>query len=154
MRQLSSAEAMVTPPASDHALRLAGLWLAWLLVMLFHVELGLMPLFHGLSVEIRSRVPSARLPAIFLTMLIYFLLPVLALLLLVQALSAPGGWSAAPWLRAGQFWFSALYSLSNAIHLAADVRIPDARGDQVLLMAVLTLIGLAINLEAWQWWQG
>jgi hypothetical protein len=33
------------------AVRLAGLWAAWLLVMLFHVELGLMPLFHGLSVD-------------------------------------------------------------------------------------------------------
>ena len=137
----------------DHALRLAGLWLAWLLVMLFHVELGLMPLFHGLSVVIRSRVPADRLPALFLTMLIYFLLPVLALLLLVHALSAPSGWSASPLLRGGQFWFSALYTLSNAAHLIADIRIPDARGDQVLLMVVLTMIGLAINLEAWQWWQ-
>ncbi len=144
---------MVTTAASDHALRLAGLWLAWLLVMLFHVELGLMPLFHGLSVEIRSRVPGARLPVVFLTMLVYFLLPVLALLLLIHALSAPAGWSAAPWLRASQFWFSVIYTLSNAIHLTADIRIPDARSDQVLLMAVLTLIGLGINVEAWQWWQ-
>jgi hypothetical protein len=31
--------------AIDRPLRLRALWLAWLLCMLFHVDLGLMPLF-------------------------------------------------------------------------------------------------------------
>ncbi len=35
--------------AIDHGLRLRSLWIAWLLAMLFHVNLGLMPLFHGIS---------------------------------------------------------------------------------------------------------
>jgi len=39
------------------------------------------------------------------------------------------------------------------VHLTADIRIPDSRTDQVLLMAVLTLIGLLINQQAWAWWQ-
>jgi hypothetical protein len=56
-------------------------------------------------------------------------------------------------LRGGQFRFSALYTLINAAYRIADIRIPDARGNQVLLMVVLTVIGLAINLEVWQWWQ-
>jgi hypothetical protein len=38
------------------------------------------------------------------------------------------------------------------VHLTADIRIPDSRADQVLLMAVLTLIGLLINQQAWVWW--
>jgi hypothetical protein len=122
------------------ALRVAGLWGAWLLLMLFHVELGLMPLFQ-------------QLPRIFLAMLVYFLIPVLALLLAIHAVSAPGGWSAtAPW-RAAQFWLSVVYSVTNLVHLLADVRIPDARSDQILLMLVLTLVGLLLNLETWQWWQ-
>ncbi len=29
---------------------------------------------------------------------------------------------------------------------------PDSRHDQVALMLVLVLLGLAINLEAWRWW--
>jgi hypothetical protein len=37
--------------------------------------------------------------------------------------------------------------------LVADIRIPDSRSDQVLLMVVLTLIGLLINQQAWAWWQ-
>ena len=32
---------------TNHAKRLITLWIAWLLAMLFHVDLGLMPLFHG-----------------------------------------------------------------------------------------------------------
>ncbi len=136
-----------------YAVRLAGLWAAWLLVMLFHVELGLMPLFHGLSVEIKSQVASSRVPRLFLAMLFYFLLPVGALLVAVHGIADPAGWSAsAPW-RAAQFWFSVVYSLTNVVHLIADIRIPDSRTDQVLLMSVLTLIGLLINQQAWAWWQ-
>ncbi len=63
------------------ALRIAGLWAAWLLVMLFHVELGLMPLFHGASVTIESQVSPRLLPRLFTAMFLYFLIPVLAMVL-------------------------------------------------------------------------
>jgi hypothetical protein len=135
------------------ALRVAALWGAWLLLMLFHVELGLMPLFHGASVEIQSQVPARQLPRLFLAMLLYVLLPVWALLLAVHAATAPAGWSAAVGWRAAQFALSLLYSATNVVHLIADIRIPDSRGDQVLLMLVLTLVGGLLNLETWRWWQ-
>ena len=51
------------------------------------------------------------------------------------------------------FWFSLIYTASNVIHLVADLRIPDSRSDQVILMTVLTLIGLLINQQALVWWQ-
>jgi len=137
----------------SHAVMLAGLWAAWLLVMLFHVELGLMPLFHGLSVEIKSQVAPSRVPRLFLAMLFYFLLPVLAMLVAIHAIADPAGWSATPPWRAAQFWFSVVYTLTNLIHLVADIRIPDSRSDQVILMGALTLIGLLINQQAWLWWQ-
>ena len=47
---------------TNHAQRLITLWIAWLLAMLFHVDLGLMPLFHGQSPEINSQVPLGALP--------------------------------------------------------------------------------------------
>ena len=53
------------PRPIDHALRLRSLWFCYLLAMLFHVDLGLMPLFHGLSPEIESQVPETRLPLVF-----------------------------------------------------------------------------------------
>jgi hypothetical protein len=134
------------------ALRVAGLWGAWLLVMLFHVELGLMPLFHGASVEIKSHVSPLQLPRLFMAMLIYFLIPVIALLLAIHASSDPEGWSATAAWRAAQFWLSVVYSATNLIHWIADIRIPDSRSDQVILMAVLTGIGVFLNLETWRWW--
>lgn len=122
--------------------------------MLFHVELGLMPLFHGVSVEIKSHVAASRLPRIFLAMLVYFLIPVIAMLLALHAVSEPVGWSAAPAWRQAQFVLSMVYSMTNVAHLVADIRIPDSRRDQVLLMLVLTVVGLLLNLETWLWWQG
>jgi len=139
-------------PVVHHGLRLAGLWVAWLIVMLFHIELGLMPLFHGISVEIKTHISAGRLPRIFLAMLFYFLLPVLALLLVVHAISSPGSWSNSVAMKAGQFWFSLVYSATNVMHWIADIRIPDSRADQVILMSVLTVIGFLINYEAWSWW--
>jgi hypothetical protein len=122
--------------------------------MLFHVELGLMPLFHGASVEIKSQVSSSQLPRIFLAMLVYFLIPVIAMILAVHAVSDPLGWSnRMPW-RMAQFVLGVVYSTTNLAHLVADIRIPDSRVDQVLLMVVLTLVGFLLNRETWLWWQG
>ena len=135
------------------ALRVAGLWGAWLLLMLFHVELGLMPLFHGASVEIKSKVPTAQLPRIFMAMLVYFLIPVIAMLLAIHAVSEPAGWSnTRPW-RQAQFLLTVIYSITNVSHTVADICIPDSRRDQVVLMLVLTLVGLLLNLDTWLWWQ-
>lgn len=136
------------------ALRVAGLWGAWLLLMLFHVELGLMPLFHGASVEIKSQVAASQLPRIFLAMLVYFLIPVMAMLLAIHAVSEPAGWTNTPPWRQAQFLLSVVYSFTNLAHLVADIRIPDSRSDQVLLMLVLTLVGLLLNRDTWLWWQG
>ena len=69
-----------------HGLRLISLWLVWLLAMLFHVDLGLMPLFHGQSTEIHSQVSSEVLPWLFGAMLAYFLLPLIAIVLIGQHL--------------------------------------------------------------------
>ena len=145
---------MANRTAIDHAPRIAALWAAWLIVMLFHVELGLMPLFHGIPVAIESHVAAARLPQLFLAMLLYTLAPVAAMLLATYAATAGHHWSAAGRWRAGQCLLGGLYSVTNLGHLVADIVIPDSRLDQVLLMAVLTLIGLLINRETWLWWRG
>lgn len=140
-------------------LRLITLWIAWLLAMLFHVDLGLMPLFHGQSPEIHSHVGQEMLPVLFGAMLGYFLLPVIAIVLIAYAATAqgrPGAASAAagwrPWRRI-HFWFSVVYSVTNVPHLIADILVPDARLDQIVLMVALVVFGLLINIEAWRWWR-
>jgi hypothetical protein len=137
----------------DHALRLRSLWLSWLLAMLFHVDLGLMPLFHGLSPEIHSHVDSGRLPMLYNAMLVYFLVPLFAILLIAYAASDPDHVQAwRPWRRL-HFWLSIVYTVTNILHLIADIVVPDARADQILLMGALVVIGLLINAEAWRWWK-
>jgi hypothetical protein len=139
--------------AIDHGLRLRSLWIAWLLAMLFHVNLGLMPLFHGISPEIDSHVPVAQLPLLFGAMLGYVLLPLAALVLIAYAASDPSHprrWRR--WRRC-HFWFSVVYSLTSIPHLAADILVPDARIDQIVLMLAMVVIGLLINREGWLWWR-
>ncbi|MFN9989851.1 MAG: hypothetical protein ACK549_06355 [Cyanobacteriota bacterium] len=142
-----------TPPPIDHALRLRQLWLAYLLAMLFHVDLGLMPLFHGLSPEIESRVDPSQLPLVFWGMLIYFLLPLLAILLITWTASNPATAGRWRWWRRVHFWLSVVYTVTNVPHLLADILVPDSRSDQVALMVVLLAIGLLINVEGWRWWR-
>jgi hypothetical protein len=140
-------------PSINQAQRLITLWIAWLLAMLFHVDLGLMPLFHGQSPEIHSQVQEGALPLLFGAMLGYFLLPLIAIVLIAYAATAVGPatrWR--PWRRI-HFWFSVVYSVTNFPHLLADILVPDARLDQIVLMVALTVFGLLINVEAWRWWR-
>ncbi len=133
------------------ALRLRSLWLGWFLCLLFHTDLGLMPLFHGLSPEIASEVEPARLPLVYWAMLLYFLLPLAAYLLNSYAATAEAGrWSRWRWFH---FGLGIVYSFTNIAHLVVDILIPDSRADQVLLMAVMVVIGLLINRESWRWCQ-
>jgi hypothetical protein len=138
---------------TNHAQRLITLWLAWLLAMLFHVDLGLMPLFHGQSPEIHSQVPLEALPLLFGLMLGYFLLPLLTIVLISYADSAADSRSRWRPLRRLHFWLSVVYSFTNVLHLVADMYVPDGRLDQIVLMAVLTVLGLLINHEGWRWWR-
>lgn len=136
-------------------MRLRHLWTAYLLAMLFHVDLGLMPLFHGLSPEIQSHVPKEKLVWLFWAMLIYFLIPLGSLLLIVYADGSEQGRQHRLWQRwrACHFGLSVIYTITNIPHLIADILVPDSRGDQVFLMGVLLGLGLLINREAWLWWR-
>lgn len=141
---------------SRYSLRLRHLWTAYLLAMLFHVDLGLMPLFHGLSPEIESQVPRESLGTVFWAMLLYFLVPLASLVLIAYADGAELGTHRRFWQRwrASHFGLSIVYTITNIPHLIADILVPDSRGDQVFLMVVLLVLGLLINREAWLWWRG
>lgn len=138
-------------PSRDRALRLRSLWQCWFLALLFHTDLGLMPLFHGLKVEIESQVAAATVPMILQAMLAYGLVPLAALILITYAETAPQPVQRWFWWRRCHLYLSLVYTLTNASHLVADMVIADARVDQVVLMAVMLVIGLLINWEALHW---
>ena len=143
-------------PSSLHGLRLRQLWTAYLLAMLFHVDLGLMPLFHGVSPQIESQVPRESLAWLFWAMLIYFLIPLASMILIAYSEGSHRGSAARLWnsWRSIHFAITVLYTVTNIPHLIADILVPDSRSDQVFLMVVLLVIGLLINREAWLWWRG
>ena len=130
------------------ALRLRSLWVAWFLCLLFHTDLGLMPLFHGLSPEIESQLAPQQLPQVFWAMLLYFMIPLAAMVLNTYADTSATGWRRWRWFHLG---LGIVYSLTNGAHMVVDILIPDSRADQVLLMAAMVLIGLLINRESWGW---
>ena len=86
-------------------------------------------------------------------MLGYFLLPLLAIVLISFADSTMGPGIRWRPLRRLHLWSSLVYSITNILHLLADILLPDARLDQIVLMAVMTLLGLLINIEGWRWWR-
>jgi len=105
--------------------KIAALWTTFLLGTLFHTQLGLMPLFHGQSI-VESHQTS-NLDPIFWGMLLFFLLPMLAIIGV--------NFSESRSLRKAHFWLTILYSVLN----------------QIALMAILLIIGLILNLVSYQW---
>jgi len=120
--------------------KIAALWTTFLLGTLFHTQLGLMPLFHGQSI-VESQQTS-NLDPIFWGMLLFFLLPMLAIIGV--------NFSESRSLRKSHFWLTIVYSILNLGHLIADIMVK-APWYQLVLMTFLLLIGLILNLVSFQW---
>lgn len=126
--------------SSSYPAKISTLWTSFLLGTLFHTDLGLMPLFHQMEIEHSHAEGDVR--AIFGFMLIFFVLPMLAIV-------APNFTEAKPY-RAFHFYLTLIYSLFNLAHLIADIAV-GAPWYQLVLMTLLLLIGLLLNLVSFQW---
>jgi glucan phosphoethanolaminetransferase (alkaline phosphatase superfamily) len=100
-----------------------------------------MPLFHGQSI-VESHQTS-NLDPIFWGMLLFFLLPMLAIIGV--------NFSESRSLRKVHFWLTILYSVLNLAHLIADLLVRPIAWYQIALMAILLIIGLILNLVSYQW---
>ncbi len=130
---------------ASYPLQIVTLWTIFLLGTLFHVQLGLMPLFHGLNVAVSQAKSLTEIMPVFWGMLIFFGLPLGAMVLAV--------FTDAKKVRQGHFWFTVVYSIFNLLHLAADLFVPPRVWPQVVLMLILFLVGLLLNRVAWLWWR-
>ncbi|NET39016.1 MAG: hypothetical protein F6K19_44755 [Cyanothece sp. SIO1E1] len=72
-----------TSQSINHQEKIIALWTVFLLGMLFHTQLALMPLFHGLSVAEFHTHEFIDLHYIMWLMLLVFTLPMLAIVITV-----------------------------------------------------------------------
>ena len=126
---------------SNYANQIIALWTAFLFVLLFHTDLGLMPLFHGQSVA--HSHDTNDISWILWSMLAFFVPPLLAIILPTFTDSKR--------YRTGHFWLTIIYSFLNLAHLIADLLVTPIAWYQIALMAILVLIGIVLNLVSYRW---
>lgn len=125
--------------------KICALWNVFLLGTLFHTQLGLIPLFHGLSI-VESRAQNLESIAwILWLMLAFFAIPMVAIIATVFTHSMR--------YRKVHLGVTIFYSVLNILHLAADLSVQPILWYQIVLMATLVGVGLLLNWAAYQWVQ-
>ncbi len=122
--------------------KIIALWITFLLGMLFHTQLALMPLFHGLDVAQSHTHEYLDLSHIFWLMLGIFILPMLAII--ATAFTESRGY------RKLHFGLTLVFTVNNLMHFVMDIFV-SVPGYQLFLMAFLFFIGLLLNFVAYQW---
>jgi uncharacterized membrane protein len=126
--------------SNNYPQKISALWTSFLLGILFHTDLALMPLFHDMEVE--HTHAGGDINAVFGFMLVFFVLPMLAIIIPT--------FTNAKSYRTFHFGFTVVYSILNLGHLIADITV-GAPWYQIVLMVLLLLIGLLLNLVSFQW---
>lgn len=131
--------------AIKHQEKINTLWIVFLLGLLFHSQLGLMPLFHGLSVAEFHAQRMADIAQIMWLMLGFFVLPMAAIIATTFTDSKR--------YRSIHFGLTVVYTVLNILHLGADLMVQPIIWYQIALMVILLAIGLLLNLVSFQWMQ-
>jgi hypothetical protein len=126
---------------SNYPNQVMALWVAFLLALLFHTDLGLMPLFHGQSVTHSQDIKD--ISWILWLMLLFFLLPLWGIILPTFTHSKK--------YRTFHFWLTVLYSFLNFSHLIADLLVKPIAWYQIALMTNLCLVGFLLNIVSYRW---
>ena len=123
--------------------KIITLWIVFLLGLLFHTQLGLIPLFHGLDVVASHSQNMAEIAPIMWLMLGFFALPMAAIVATVMTNTRR--------YRSIHFGFTVVYTILNLSHLIADLVVQPIAWYQIALMVMLLAIGLLINMVSLQW---
>lgn len=126
--------------------QIIALWVVFLLGLLFHTQLALMPLFHGLDVLApHGHVATSiiEIEPVLWGMLAFFILPLVAMMAIAL-------WPSRR-LRQAHFGLTVVYTMLNIPHLIADLVIPPVAWYQIVLMGLLVVVGLLLNLVGYQW---
>ena len=141
---------MTTTNPINYREKIIALWTVFLLGTLFHTQLALMPLFHGIDVDIMGHHPQeaatmAEITPILWGMLIFFMLPMLAII-------ATAFYEFKRY-RLVHFGLTVVYSVLNLSHAIADLLVTPIAWYQIVLMILLFLVGILLNIVAYQWLQ-
>lgn len=132
--------------AINYREKIITLWTVFLLGTLFHTQLGLMPLFHGLNVvESQQATSLNEVSGIFWLMLVFFVLPMLAII--------GTAFTENKRYRVIHFGLTVFYGIMNLMHLILDLLLPLVLWYQIALMVFLFLTGLLLIFVAYQWMQ-
>jgi hypothetical protein len=127
----------------NYPAKIATLWGVFLLGLLFHTQLGLMPLFHGLDIISSPAQSMAAISGILWLMLAFFTIPMLMMVGTVFTTNRR--------FRIFHYGITLIYSVLNFAHLLADALVQPIYWYQIVLMGILFLVGLLLNLVSWQW---
>ena len=130
--------------------KIIALWTVFLLGTLFHTQLALMPLFHGINIAImghhqQEATTIAEITIILWGMLLFFSLPMLAII--ATAFYDFEGY------RRFHFGLTIVYTVLNLFHAIADLLVTPIVWYQVALMILLLLLSMLLNLVSYQWWK-
>lgn len=133
---------------SHYREKIIALWTVFLLGTLFHTQLALMPIFHGIDVAIMSHHHQetgtiTEIEPILWGMLLFFTLPMLAIV-------GTAFYQFKRW-RNFHFGLTLVYTVLNFAHLIADLLVDAIAWYQIVLMLLLLGIGILLNLVAYQW---
>jgi hypothetical protein len=124
--------------------KIIAIWSAFLLGTLFHTQLALMPLFHGLPVaESQKAITMSEISGIMWLMLAFFMVPLLAIIATAFTDNKV--------YRVIHFCVTLVYSLLNLLHVILDLLVTPVFWYQITLMIFLLLLGLLLNFVAFQW---
>ena len=125
-----------------------ALWAVFLIGTLFHTQLALMPLFHGIDVAMMAHhhqesATIAEITPILWGMLLFFALPMLAIVATAFYQFKN--------FRTLHFGMTLVYTVLNFAHLVADLLVDPIAWYQIALMSLLLAVGVLLNIVAYQW---
>ena len=128
--------------------QIIALWMVFLFGTVFHTQLALMPIFHGIDVAImghhhQETASIAEIAPILWGMLLFFTLPMLAIV-------ATAFYEFKRY-RVFHFSLTLVYTVLNFIHAIADLLVVPIVWYQIVLMVMLFLVGILLNIVAYQW---
>lgn len=130
--------------------QIIALWMVFLFGTVFHTQLALMPIFHGIDVAImghhhQETATMREIAPILWGMLLFFVLPLLAIV-------ATAFYEFKRY-RVFHFSLTLVYTVLNFSHAIADLLFASIAWYQIVLMVLLFLVGILLNIVAYQWMQ-